>query len=221
VDGLRLDAVHALVDNSALHILEQISTAVRELGERLGRPLWLIGESTRNDPREVRSTAEGGYELDATWADDWHHALHAVLTGERAAYYRDFGGLAPLTKALRQGWVYDGVYSPYRDRTHGRPPEGMHGAQLVVYAQNHDQIGNRPGGERLGHLVSPGRARIAAALLLTSPFVPLLFQGEEWGASTPFLYFSDHDPELGRAVRAGRRRELAHLGWHVDGVPDP
>jgi maltooligosyltrehalose trehalohydrolase len=221
-DGLRLDAVHAIADESALHVLEQLATAVRELGERLGRPLWLIAESDRNDPRYIRSTAEGGYELDAAWGDEWHHALHAVLTGERDGYYEDFGQMGLLAKALRQAWVYDGVYSPHRDRTHGRPPEGLHGAQFVVCGQNHDQVGNRARGDRLGHLVSPGRARIAAALLLTSPFVPMLFQGEEWGASTPFLYVTDHDDaDLAQAVSAGRRREFARFGWVPAHVPDP
>ncbi|MFP3901471.1 MAG: malto-oligosyltrehalose trehalohydrolase [Acidimicrobiia bacterium] len=221
-DGLRLDAVHAIVDTSALHLLEELGAAVRELGERLGRPLWLVAECDRNDPRYVRSVAEGGYEMDAAWSDDWHHALHAVLTGERQGPYGDVGSLTQLAKALRQAWVFDGLYSPWRGRTHGRPPEGLHGAQFVVYAQNHDQAGNRPGGDRLGQLVSGGRSRAAAALLLTSPFVPMLFQGEEWGASTPFHYMTDHtDPEVARAARAGRRRELARLGWTAADVPDP
>ena len=145
-----------------------------------------------------------------------------MLTGETDGYYRDFGSLASLAKALRQAWVYDGVYSPHRDRVHGRPPTGLHGRQFVVSAQNHDQVGNRARGDRLGHLVSPGRVRVAAALLLTSPFVPMLFQGEEWAASTPFLYFTDHeDADLGRAVSEGRRREFSYFGWAPEDVPDP
>jgi maltooligosyltrehalose trehalohydrolase len=222
VDGLRLDAVHAIADASATHILEQLAGAVRGLSAQLRRPLWLVAESDLNAPRFVRPSALGGYGLDAAWADEWHHALHAALTGERSGYYEDFGPLALLAKALRQAWVYDGTYSPHRGRVHGRPPAGLDGSQFVVSAQNHDQVGNRAGGERLGHLVSPGRAAIAAALLLTSPFVPLLFQGEEWNASTPFQYFTDHgDPELGRAVSDGRRREFSAFGWDPAAVPDP
>jgi maltooligosyltrehalose trehalohydrolase len=221
LDGLRLDAVHAIADESATHVLEQLSTAVRELAAGLGRPLWLIAESDLNAPRFVRPADEGGYGLDASWADEWHHALHAVLTGERNGYYEDFGPLDLLAKALRQAWVYDGTYSPHRRRTHGRPPAGLDGGRFVVSAQNHDQVGNRARGERLGHLVSQDRVRIAAALLLTAPFVPLLFQGEEWSASTPFPYFTDHDPELGRVVSESRRREFASFGWQAGEVPDP
>ena len=222
VDGLRLDAVHAIVDESALHILEQLSTAVAELSQTRGVPLWLIAESDLNAPRFVRCPSAGGYGLAATWADEWHHALHAVLTGETAGYYSDFGSLAQLAKALRQAWVYDGEYSVHRDRVHGRPPVGLSGEQFVVCAQNHDQIGNRAAGDRLRALTSSGRLKVAAALLLTGPFVPLLFQGEEWGASTPFQYFTDHqDPELGRAVSYGRTNEFAYFGWRPDDVPDP
>lgn len=222
VDGLRLDAVHAIADESAVHVLEQLATAVGALAAELGRPVWLMPESDLNAPRFVRPPALGGYGLDASWADEWHHALHAALTGEASGYYRDFGSLDLLAKALRQAWVYDGTYSPHRDRVHGRPPDGLHGRQFVVCTQNHDQVGNRARGERLGHLVSPGRLRAAAALLLTSPFVPLLFQGEEWAASTPFQYFTDHDdPELGRAVSEGRRREFSAFGWAPEQVPDP
>ena len=184
--------------------------------------MWLLPESDLNAPRFVEPVERGGYGLDAAWADEWHHALHGVLTGESDGYYEDFGTLALLAKALRQAWVYDGIYSPHRDRVHGRPPAGLHGARFVVCAQNHDQVGNRARGDRLGHLVSPGRVRIAAALLLTSPFVPLLFQGEEWAASTPFQYFTDHeDADLGRAVSEGRRREFAYFGWAPEDVPDP
>ncbi|HKY68395.1 MAG TPA: malto-oligosyltrehalose trehalohydrolase [Acidimicrobiales bacterium] len=221
-DGLRLDAVHAIADESATHVLEQLATTVRTLAGEVGRPLWLLPESDLNAPRFVRPPEHGGYGLDASWADEWHHALHAVLTGEASGYYHDFGPIELLAKALRQAWVYDGVYSPHRDRVHGRAPTGLHGRQFVVCAQNHDQVGNRARGDRLGHLVSPGRVRTAAALLLMSPFVPLLFQGEEWAASTPFQYFTDHrDPDLGRAVSDGRRREFATFGWAPEEVPDP
>ena len=224
VDGLRLDAVHAIADDSAIHVLEALAAETRRLEHQLGRPLWLIAESDRNDPRYVRPAESGGYGMDAAWADEWHHALHAALTGERDGYYEDFGSLDDLALALRQAWVYAGRYSPHRRRHHGRSPAGLPGHAFVVSAQNHDQIGNRATGERLGHLVSPGRLRIAAALLLTSPFVPMLFQGEEWGASTPFLYFTDHEPELGRAVTEGRRSEFAHFQAFADdpdAIPDP
>ncbi|MGH8932922.1 MAG: malto-oligosyltrehalose trehalohydrolase [Egibacteraceae bacterium] len=221
-DGLRLDAVHAIVDDSALHILEQLAVEVDALAAHVRRPLFLIAESDRNDPRFVRSRDAGGFGLDATWADEWHHALHATLTGERGGYYSDFGPISVLAKALRQAWVYDGTWSPHRRRTHGRSPAGLSGHRFVVCTQNHDQVGNRAVGERPGALASEGRLRIAAALLLTAPFVPMLFQGEEWGASSPFQYFTDHeDPKLGQAVSDGRRREFAHFGWDPVQVPDP
>ena len=184
-DGLRLDAVHAIRDDSATHILEALALEVGALAAHVGRPLFVVAESDLNDPRFVRSRDAGGYGLDACWADEWHHALHTCLTGETSGYYEDFGPLRLLAKALRQAWVYDGCYSPHRQRMHGRSPAGLSGSQFVVAAQNHDQVGNRAAGERSGALMSEGRLRVAAALLLTSPFVPLLFQGEEWGASTP------------------------------------
>ncbi len=221
-DGLRLDAVHAIADDSAIHILEELAAEATALAAHCGRPLLLIAESDRNDPRYVRSPATGGYGLAASWADEWHHALHAVLTGERTGYYEDFGPLPLLAKAMRQAWVYDGRYSPYRQWVHGRSPAGLNGSQFVVSAQNHDQIGNRAAGERTAAMVSDGRLRVAAALLLTTPFVPMLFQGEEWGAGTPFQYFTDHcDPALGRSVSEGRRAEFASFGWHPADVPDP
>lgn len=222
VDGLRLDAVHAIVDESAYHLLEQLAVEVEALATALHRPLFLVAENDRNDPRVVRGRDSGGYGMDAAWADEWHHALHAVLTGERDGYYEDFGSLELLGKALEQAWVYDGIWSPYRRRHHGRSPAGLVGHRFVVFTQNHDQVGNRAAGERLGALTTAGRARVAAALLLTSPFVPLLFQGEEWGASSPFQYFTDHrDPELARATSEGRRSEFADFGWDPSDVPDP
>jgi maltooligosyltrehalose trehalohydrolase len=221
-DGLRLDAVHAIADDSATHILESLGREVAALAAHLRRPLFVIAESDRNDPRFVRSRDAGGLGLDSAWADEWHHALHATLTGEKTGYYEDFGPLCLLAKALRQGWVYDGIYSPYRDRIHGRPPIGLSGNQFVVFTQNHDQVGNRARGERSAALMSAARLRLAAALLLTTPFIPLLFEGEEWGATTPFLYFTDHaDPQLARAVSHGRRHEFARFGWGPDDVPDP
>ena len=221
-DGLRLDAVHAIIDESARPILEELAEEVHTLAAHVRRPLFVIAESDRNDPRFVRSRDAGGYGLDAAWADEWHHALHAALTGERSGYYEDFGSLDQLAKALRQAWVYDGGWSPHRQRRHGRPPDGLGGDQFVVSTQNHDQVGNRAVGERSGALMSEGRLRVAAALLLCGAFTPLLFQGEEWAASTPFQYFTDHrDADLARAVTDGRRHEFAHFGWDPDEVPDP
>ncbi|GIW07714.1 MAG: malto-oligosyltrehalose trehalohydrolase [Dehalococcoidia bacterium] len=221
-DGLRIDAVHAIVDTSAVHILEQLAAEVRALEAALGRHLVLIPESDLNDPRLLWSPERGGYGLDAQWSDDFHHALHAVLTGERSGYYEDFGSLADLAKALREVYVYDGRYSAHRRRRHGRPATGLAGTRFLGYLQNHDQIGNRVQGERTSHLMSVGRLKTAAALVLTAPFVPMLFQGEEWGASTPFLYFTDHDdPDLARAVTEGRRREFAAFGWKPEDIPDP
>lgn len=221
-DGLRLDAVHAIFDESALHILEELAAEVEALSAHLGRPLVLLPETDLNDPRFVRRPEAGGFGLDAAWADEWHHALHARLTGETSGYYADFGPSHLLAKALRQAWVYDGVWSPYRRRVHGRAPAGLSGHRFIVSTQNHDQVGNRALGERSAALMNPGRLKIAAALLLTCPFVPLLFQGEEWAASSPFLYFTDHqDPDLGKAVSTGRRSEFASFGWDPDKVPDP
>ena len=216
VDGLRIDAVHALFDSSAMHFLEDLAAAVHE------RHGVAIAESDLNDPRLVRSREHGGYELDAMWNDDFHHALHGVLTGERTGYYEDFGTIAQLAKVLERGLVYDGTYSRHRHRRHGRPLGDVLGSRLVVSVQNHDQVGNRARGERLGHLVDTAAVKLAAAVLLTSPFVPLLFQGEEWAASSPFPYFTDHgDPRLGDAVREGRRREFAAFGWRPEEIPDP
>ena len=222
VDGLRLDAVHALVDDSAIHFLEQLADEVAALSSHARRPLFLVAESDLNDPRFVRSHDAGGFGLDASWADEWHHALRSVLTGDTSGYYADFGRFEHLAKALRQAWVYDGGWSEHRQRHHGRPPTGLNGSQFVVCTQNHDQVGNRAVGDRPSRNMSDGRLRIAAALLLTSPFTPMLFQGEEWGTTTPFQYFTDHDdPELGRAVSEGRRNEFSYFGWDPADVPDP
>jgi maltooligosyltrehalose trehalohydrolase len=221
-DGLRLDAVHALFDKSAIHFLEYLSSEVDALSAELGRHLVLIGESDLNDPRIVRGREAHGYGLDAQWSDDFHHALHAVLTGERSGYYEDFGSIAQLAKALQNAYVYDGVHSTYRGRVHGRPPIGLSGRHFLAYTQTHDQVGNRAQGERLSQLVSIGRQKIAAALALLSAFVPMIFQGEEFGASTPFQYFTHHeDAELARQVSEGRRSEFKAFGWKPEDVPDP
>jgi len=222
MDGLRIDAVHAIFDMSAVHLLEQLAGETAELESRLGRRLVLVAESDLNAPRLVRSPDAGGYGLQAMWNEDFHHALHAALTGERQGYYADFGGLADVAKALTKGFVYDGKYSVYRRRRHGRPAVGLSGHHFVGFLQNHDQVGNRVEGDRMGRLVGAGLLKAGAALFLTSPFVPMLFQGEEWGAATPFLYFTGYeDPQLGHAVSEGRRREFAAFGWDQGLVPDP
>ena len=221
-DGLRLDAIHAILDTSATHLLEEIGVAVEGLAAAIGRSLFVIAESDLNDPRVVRRREVGGYGMDAQWSDDLHHAIHAAFTGERQGYYADFGSLAQVGTALRQAFVYAGQHSPYRNRRHGRLDPTLAGHRFLGYAQNHDQVGNRAHGDRSSALMSPGRLRLAAALVLTAPFVPMLFQGEEWGAATPFLYFTDHaDPALGRAVREGRRAEFASFGWDPSEIPDP
>jgi maltooligosyltrehalose trehalohydrolase len=220
IDGLRLDAVHAIYDEGALHILEELCGAVDALAGELGRELWVIAESDRNDPRLCRSRESHGYGVSASWDDDFHHALHTVLTGEDSGYYVDFGRVAQLAKVFTDAYVYDGEFSEFRQRRHGRPAEDLSGACFVCCLQNHDQVGNRAFGERTAALVGPDLLKVGAALVLLSPFVPMLFQGEEWGASTPFLYFTDHqDPELGAAVREGRRRE--HPMPAGAEVPDP
>jgi maltooligosyltrehalose trehalohydrolase len=220
-DGLRLDAVHAIFGFEAVHVLEDLSNAVEELSKELGRRFVLIAESDLNDPRLIHPASRGGYGLDAHWVDDFHHAIHRYFTGERDGYYADFQGLKDVAAALREGYVYQGQYSVHRRRRHGRPPVGVRPHQLVVCAQNHDQIGNRAQGERLSMLLKMPQLKAVAALTILSPFVPLLFQGEEWGAQTPFLYFTDHqDPELGRLVAEGRSKEFSAFRWQ-GAVPNP
>lgn len=222
MDGLRIDAVHAIVDTSAVHLLEELAVEVDKLAVEQGLQPALIAESDLNDPRVIRAREVGGYGIDAQWNEDFHHALHAILTGEDQGYYRDFGRLGDLADVLTRGFTYDGRYSVYRRRRHGRPATGLSGHRFVGCLQNHDQVGNRAKGERASHLISKGRLKIGAALVLTSPFAPMLFQGEEWGASTPFLYFTDHqDPELAEAVKSGRRKEFAAFGWRPEEIPDP
>jgi maltooligosyltrehalose trehalohydrolase len=222
VDGLRVDAVHALVDERAMHLLEEMSVEVEALGAQLHKPLFLIAESDLNDARMVSSREAGGRGLQGQWADDVHHALHVTLTGETTGYYTDFAGLDALAKVLRDVFLHDGQWSSFRGRGHGRAvPPTVPGHRFVVYLQNHDQVGNRAVGDRQSMSLSNGRLRIGAALLLTSPFTPMLWMGEEWGARTPWLFFSDHEGELGDAVRTGRREEFASHGWDTDDVPDP
>ncbi len=226
LDGLRLDAVHALADTRTPHFLAELSAAVDGLGARLGRPLFLIAESDRNDPAAVTPRQAGGLGLHAQWNDDFHHALHTALTDESQGYYADFaaGPAAALAKTLRGGFFHDGTYSSFRGRHHGRPLDAgaVPAYRLLGYAQNHDQIGNRALGDRLSARLSPGLLACAAALVLCGPFTPMLFMGEEWGARTPWQFFTDHtDPQLAEAVRTGRRREFAAHGWTAEEIPDP
>ncbi len=224
IDGLRLDAVHALFDDRAVTMLEQLSGQVSALSTGLGRPLWLIAESDRNDPLTVTPREAGGLGLHAQWADDVHHALHVVLTGETQGYYEDFAHPGALAKVLGGVFLHDGSYSTFRRRTHGRPVDRARtaGWRFLVSMQNHDQVGNRATGDRLSATLPPGRLAAGAALLLTCPCTPMLFMGEEWGASTPWQYFTDHtDVGIAEAVRRGRRDEFATHGWARADVPDP
>lgn len=220
VDALRLDAVHGIFDNSPCHILQEIKAKVEEESRRLGRKVMVIAESDLNTPGIVRPVIEKGYGLDAQWSDDFHHALHRVLTGEQVGYYKDYSGLADVAKVMRDGFVYEGQYSVFRGRRFGEPARDIAGEKFVVFVQNHDQVGNRAGGERLSALVSWESERLAAAILLLSPYVPLLFMGQEYGEKDPFLYFIDHsDAGLVKSVREGRRRGFESFGWEK--FPDP
>jgi maltooligosyltrehalose trehalohydrolase len=221
VDALRLDALHAILDFSAEPFLAELAAAVHEEGKRLGRRVYLIAESDLNDPKLVRPPESGGYGLDAQWNDDFHHALHALLTGERTGYYGDFGTVAHLARAFTDGYVYAGQYSAYRRRRHGAPARALPAHAFVIFAQNHDQVGNRMRGERLGQLVPFEALKLAAAVVLLSPYLPLLFMGEEYGETAPFPYFVSHsDPALNEAVRRGRREEFTAFRWAGE-PPDP
>jgi len=221
IDALRLDALHQVYDMSAYHFLWQLADETKRFSERDGRKRYLIGENDLNDIRLVLGPERGGYGLDAAWCDDFHHALHVMLTGEQAGYYQDFGGLERMAKSLREGYVYSGIYSEFRKRRFGRTSKDVAGEHLVVFSQNHDQVGNRMMGERLAQLVGPEALKLEAAVLLLSPYLPLLFMGQEYGETNPFLYFvSFSDDTLIQAVRQGRQREFEafHTGAEA---PDP
>jgi maltooligosyltrehalose trehalohydrolase len=221
VDGLRLDAVHGIFDFSAKHLLQEIAECVHELGGSLGRRVLVIGESDLNDPKLIRPIEQYGFGLDGQWSDDFHHAVHALLTEEKLGYYADFGAIDQLAASLREPFVYSGTRSTHRRRRHGGKSDGLPREKFVVAIQNHDQVGNRASGERLSTLLTPDQLRLAAALLLLSPYVPLIFMGEEYGETNPFQYFVSHsDSELVEAVRSGRRKEFEAFGWG-EGVPDP
>ncbi|MFL6154718.1 MAG: malto-oligosyltrehalose trehalohydrolase, partial [Marmoricola sp.] len=224
VDGLRLDAVHALADRSPVHLLEELAVEVDALSAHQNRPLTLIAESDLNDPKLITSRHGAGYGLHAQWSDDFHHAVHANLTGEAGGYYADFATPQALVKVLNDGFFHDGTYSSFREQAHGRRIDTEHTEawRLVVCTQNHDQIGNRARGDRVTETLTEDQLACAALLLLTSPFTPMLFQGEEWAASTPFQFFTSHpEPDLGQATAEGRLAEFARHGWDADQVPDP
>ena len=226
VDALRLDAVHALHDSRATHLLEQLAVEVESLSTHVGRPLSLIAESDLNDPRMVTAREAGGYGLHAQWCDDIHHSLHTTLTGEAQGYYADFAaaGLPGLAHVLRRAFLHEGTWSSFRKRNHGAPVDTRRvpGHRFLAYLQNHDQVGNRAAGDRLSDTVSAGLLACGAALVMCSPFTPMIFMGEEWGARTPWQFFSHFpDPALRDAVREGRRGEFAEHGWGEAEVPDP
>ncbi len=227
LDALRLDAVHALVDDSPRHILAELADAVTALEAELGLPKTLIAESDENQVATITPTADGGKGMDGQWADDIHHALHAWLTGETFGYYVDFGSEETLQQAFDRVFVHDGCYSTFRGQPWGAPvPDDVERSRFVTFTQDHDQVGNRGLGDRPAATLGPEQVAAGAALLLLSPFTPMLFQGEEWGTTTPFLFFTDHEPELGAAVTAGRRSEFAGHGWDAlygaePQIPDP
>jgi len=224
VDGLRLDAVHALVDSHAVHLLEDIAIEVDALSAHVRRPLTLIAESDLNDPKLIAPREIGGYGLTAQWNDDFHHVIHVALTGETEGYYADFGPMSAIAKVMTKAFFHDGTFSSFRGREHGRPVDTLltPSWRFIGYAQDHDQIGNRAIGDRLTAQLPVEDLAIAAVLVLTGPFTPMLFMGEEWAASTPWAFFTSHtDEEMGEATRKGRLAEFARMGWDPDLVPDP
>ncbi len=223
VDGLRLDAVHALVDTSDKHILQEMAEETDALSAFLGKPLTLIAESDMNDPKLIMPREAGGYGLTAQWSDDYHHSVHVALTGETTGYYEDFASLSALAKVSTGGFFHDGTYSSFREKNHGFPIDPQVPTwRLVTFSQDHDQIGNRAIGDRLTATLDYGQLAMAAVLTLAGPFTPMLFMGEEWGASTPWQFFTSHpEPELGKATAEGRIAEFEKMGWDPDVVPDP
>ncbi|HLI76348.1 MAG TPA: malto-oligosyltrehalose trehalohydrolase [Acidobacteriaceae bacterium] len=222
-DGLRLDATHEYIDRSAVHFMEQLSAEVARLGSTTGKRYVLIAESDLNDPKFVRPIEAHGYGMDAQWSDDFHHSLFTLLWADPGrGYYDDFGSMDDLVKSLKGAFVFDGCYSRYRHHTHGRPVEGLSAHHFLGYIQNHDQVGNRAAGERLEHLVGMDASKVALGLTLMAPFVPMLWMGEEFAASNPFLYFADHEEEeMRRLVSEGRKKDFAAFGWKEDEIPDP
>ena len=221
VDALRVDAVHAIVDHSAEPFLQDLAAAVRERGRELGRRIWSIAESDLNDPRVIVPEESFGLGFDTQWSDDFHHSLHTILTSESSGYYEGFGRVSDLARVLSTGYYYIGQHSTYRGRKYGRHPRTRDGAKFIVYAQNHDQVGNRMHGDRLSALVSYEKLRLAAVSVILAPFLPMMFMGEEYGEKAPFQYFTSHsDPDLIEAVRRGRREEFHDFVWEGE-APDP
>jgi len=224
LDGLRLDAVHALEDHRALHFLEELAAEVQALAALLNRELVLVAESDANDPRLVTSREAGGYGLTGQWSDDFHHTVYAAITGERQGYYCDFGSMAALAKTYTKVFFHDGTWSSFRGRTHGRQVDVLRipAYRFLGYLQDHDQIGNRATGDRIAAAVPSDLVKVGAGLVLTGPYTPMLFMGEEWGADTPWQYFTDHiEPWLAEAVAKGRKAEFAGYGWDAADVPNP
>jgi len=222
IDALRLDAIHEMFDRSAVPFLEQLSAEVEVLATTLGRRLALIAESDLNDPRLVTPREAGGLGIDAQWSDDFHHALFTLLHVEEGGYYADFGSFEKLAKSLTRAFIYDGAYSKYRRRRHGRPVDGLSAHRFLSFIQTHDQVGNRAKGDRIEQVAGMHRAKVAIAIVMTAIFVPMLFQGEEFAASTPFLYFADHEePAMARLVAEGRKREFAAFGFSGKEIADP
>jgi maltooligosyltrehalose trehalohydrolase len=224
LDGLRLEAVHAFEDRRSRHFLQELSAQVQALAAMLSRELILVAESDANDPQLVTSREAGGYGLTGQWSDDFHHAVHAAITGERQGYYCDFGSMAALAKTYTRVFFHDGTWSAFRGRTHGRQVDvsRIPAHRFLGYLQNHDQVGNRATGDRIAATLAPDLVKVGAGLILTGPYTPMLFMGEEWGADTPWQYFTDHiEPWLAQAVAEGRRAEFAGYGWDAADVPDP
>ncbi len=224
VDGLRLDAIHEMWDRSAVHFLEQLSAEVDNLSAQLGRRLVLIAESDLNDPKIVRPIEANGYGMDAQWADDFHHALATILFTDpgHAGYYDDFGAFESLAKAMKDIFVFEGQFSKYRNHSHGRPIDNLSAHHFINFLQNHDQVGNRALGDRIHQTIGLEKTKVGLGLIMTAPMIPMLFMGEEYAASTPFLYFADHDdPEMAKAVAAGRKKEFASFGFDADTIPNP
>lgn len=221
IDALRLDALHAVYDFSAKHFLEELAEEVKQFSKQSGKKHYLIAETSLNDTRLIRSQKQGGYALDAQWADDFHHALRTLLTRDQRGYYADFGNLGDMAKAFRQGYVYDGQYSVFRKRCHGNSPSECPASQFIVFSQNHDQVGNRMLGDRPSSLLSFSALKLMAGAVMLSPYLPMLFMGEEYGETNPFPYFVDHsDENLIKGVREGRKKEFED--FHAEGEPpDP
>lgn len=221
IDALRLDAIHAILDGSARPFLWELADRVKNVRDRVGRRIYLMPESDLNDPRVIREPDIGGFGHDAQWNDDFHHAVHALLTEEQRGYYADFGRVNDLAKAYEEGFIYSGQYSAYRDRRHGVSTHDVAARKFIVFSQNHDQIGNRARSDRLNTIAGHEALKVSTAAVILSPYIPMLYMGQEYGETAPFFYFVDHgDPELREAVRKGRKREFAGFGWEAE-PPDP